>query len=148
MLLGVINAKPGSIQFNICNGKLIKVDLTLSRKDEIEVEPFTTQFKEYLAGMRREFDLEYILEVSDFTNSVLSITKKIPYGKTVTYGYIASMLGNPNAARAVGQSLKINPLPIIIPCHRVISKNGPGGFSAGTEWKDFLRNVEYSSTAE
>lgn len=148
MLIGIINAKPGSIQFHICNSKLIKVDLTSSRKDEIEVEPFSTQFKEYLAGFRREFDLEYILEVSDFTSRVLSITKKIPYGKTVTYGHIAKMLGNPKAARAVGQSLKINPLPIIIPCHRVVSKNGPGGFSAGIEWKDFLRNLEYSSTAE
>jgi methylated-DNA-[protein]-cysteine S-methyltransferase len=148
MLTGVISAKPGSIQFHISNDKLIKVDLMLSYYDEIEIEPFYTQFKEYLTGKRREFNLEYILEVSDFTNSVLSITRKIPYGKTVTYGHIARILGKPKAARAVGQSLKINPLPIMIPCHRVVSKNGPGGFSAGIEWKNFLRNLEYSSTAE
>ncbi|TYB80838.1 MAG: methylated-DNA--[protein]-cysteine S-methyltransferase [Kosmotoga sp.] len=148
MQVGVVNAKPGSIQFHISNNKLIKIDLMPSHGEEFEIEPFYSQLKAYLAGLRKEFDLKYTLGVSKFTERVLNATRSIPYGKTMTYGQIARMLGKPGAARAVGQSLKTNPLPIIIPCHRVVSKTGSGGFSAGIEWKDFLCNLEYSSAAE
>ncbi|MFO7880971.1 MAG: methylated-DNA--[protein]-cysteine S-methyltransferase [Kosmotogaceae bacterium] len=148
MFVGVVNAKPGSILFHLSNNKLIKVELMLSHIEEKNVEPFTSQFKEYLAGNRRKFDLEYNLKVSKFAHRVLSITKKIPYGKTMTYGQIAKILGKPGAARAVGQALKINPIPVVIPCHRVISKKGFGGFNAGIDWKSFLYNLECSSNGE
>ncbi len=70
-------------------------------------------------------------------------TKKIPYGTFVNYGLIGRSLGYPNAARAVGQALKRNPIPIVIPCHRVLKSNGSlGGFDLGPEMKVRLLSLE------
>ncbi len=148
MRVGVINAKPGSVLFHLSNNKIVKVVLTSSHAEEIKIEPFSSQFKEYLSGNRKAFDIDYILEVSEFVRRVLNITKMIPYGKTMTYGQIAKKLGKPGAARAVGQALKRNPVPVMIPCHRVEANKGPGGFSAGIDWKDFLCSLQASSSAE
>ncbi len=79
-------------------------------------------------------------ELSDFVRTVLEEVKKIPYGETTTYGEIAESLRT--SARAVGMALKLNPVPIIIPCHRVVAKNGLGGFSAGVEIKRSLLKLE------
>ena len=71
---------------------------------------------------------------------------KIPYGKTVTYSFIAEKIGLPNAPRFVGNAVGKNPLPIIIPCHRVIRKDGTlGGFSAGLHIKKYLLDLEFAS---
>lgn len=148
MRVGVINANPGSVLFHLRNNKIVKVVLTSSHAEEIKIEPFSSQFREYLSGNRKAFDIDYILEINEFVRRVLNITKMIPYGKTMNYGQVAKKLGKPGAARAVGQALKRNPIPIIIPCHRVLSKKGLGGFSAGIEWKDYLCSLEASSSAE
>ncbi len=67
----------------------------------------------------------------------------IPYGSTMTYGQLASVVGRPKAARAVGQACGANPLPLLIPCHRVIPKQGGlGGFSSGLPWKEWLLRKE------
>jgi len=62
----------------------------------------------------------------------------IPAGTTATYGEVAARLGLPRGARAVGQAAGCNPLPVVLPCHRVVAKNGPGGFGAGLVWKRYL----------
>jgi methylated-DNA-[protein]-cysteine S-methyltransferase len=62
----------------------------------------------------------------------------IPPGTTATYGEVAALLGLPRGARAVGQAVGRNPLPVVLPCHRVVAKGGPGGFGAGLAWKGFL----------
>lgn len=83
--------------------------------------------------------------LSDFTIRVLTMLRHIPPGKTVTYGEIAQALGKPNAARAVGQALARNPVPLVIPCHRVVGTSGyMGGFSApgGLETKRWLLRLE------
>jgi methylated-DNA-[protein]-cysteine S-methyltransferase len=70
-------------------------------------------------------------------------TRLIPYGKTRSYSWVAEQMGKPRAVRAVGQALGKNPLPIIIPCHRVIANNERlGGFSGGVEWKRYLLDLE------
>lgn len=90
------------------------------------------QILEYLKGSRRFFDLpiDWAL-VTPFQQKVLEITQFIPFGEILTYGQIAAKLGKPGASRAVGGALGRNPIPIIIPCHRVVAGNGNlTGFSA------------------
>jgi O-6-methylguanine DNA methyltransferase len=80
---------------------------------------------------------------SPFQRRVWEVERSIPYGETRTYVWIAGKLGMPKAARAVGQALAKNPLPIIIPCHRVICSSGDlGGFSGGIGWKQRLLEIE------
>lgn len=85
--------------------------------------------EEYLSGRRKTFEVDINPSGTSFQKKVWDITKKIPFGKTLTYQDIAEKLGNKNLSRAVGQALKANKIAIIIPCHRVIAKNGIGGYS-------------------
>jgi methylated-DNA-[protein]-cysteine S-methyltransferase len=83
------------------------------------------QLLEYLDGSRRDFSLPLDWNgIHGFQKDVLSITMEIPFGSVMTYGQIAKVLGKPNASRAVGGALSRNPLPILIPCHRVIAASG------------------------
>jgi methylated-DNA-[protein]-cysteine S-methyltransferase len=84
-----------------------------------------------------------LVEVTRFQQNVWQIVRAIPYGETRSYGWVANKLGLPKAARGVGQALARNPLPIVIPCHRVISSNGGlGGFGGGVGMKEFLLRLE------
>ncbi len=99
----------------------------------------------YMKGERIDFrDVALDLScLSPFTQQVLSEVRKIPYGETRSYGWISRRLGFRNAGRAVGQALKANPIPIIIPCHRVIREDGSiGGFTLGTNIKRRLLSIE------
>ena len=90
------------------------------------------QLREYLEGRRRVFSIPLDLHVTgSFTGRVLAYVKEVPYGSTVTYGEVARAVGCPGGARAVGGAMSRNPLPILIPCHRVVAADGPGGFSGG-----------------
>jgi len=100
------------------------------------------QLRQYLAGERRGFDFPMRIETTAFTGHVLQALADIPYGETLSYGEVAGMVGNPRAARAVGQAVGANPLPIVLPCHRVLAANGPGGFGSGLGWKRYLLGVE------
>ena len=102
------------------------------------------QLDEYLAGGRTSFDLpiDYAL-TSGFRDEVLRATARIPYGRTSTYLSVAAEAGSPRGARAVGRALSGNPVPIIIPCHRVIGSNGSLiGFGGGLELKAALLRSE------
>jgi O-6-methylguanine DNA methyltransferase len=103
--------------------------------DETRTAEPLRQLSEYLAGNRRQFDLLLdVTAMSPFQLQVLQLTLDIPYGQTSTYKEIAAKLGNPRAARAVGRVEATNPIPLVIPCHRVIGSDGnlhgyggPGG---------------------
>lgn len=82
------------------------------------------------------------LEGSHFERNVWECLRFIPAGWTMTYGGLAESLGSPRACRAVGNACAANPLPLLVPCHRVVGKRGLGGFSAGRKWKEFLLSVE------
>ena len=98
---------------------------------------------EYMAGQRKTFDLPLVMMGTDFQKSVWRALLDIPYGETRSYGHIASALGRPGAARAVGRACGANPLPIIVPCHRVLASDGsPGGYTGGPEWKHWLLKLE------
>lgn len=82
------------------------------------------QIEEYFKGRRKEFDIPFEIRGTAFEKKVYKALLKVPYGTTVTYRDLAEMAGNRDAARAVGQALKKNPLPILVPCHRVIGSDG------------------------
>ncbi|XRP97018.1 methylated-DNA--[protein]-cysteine S-methyltransferase [Methanocaldococcus sp. 16A] len=84
--------------------------------------------------------INYKLEVSEFTKKVLDVVKDIEFGEVLTYGDIAKKLNT--SPRAVGRALKANPLPLIIPCHRVVAKNSLGGYSYGVDKKRFILEIE------
>lgn len=102
-----------------------------------------TQLDEYFAGKRIKFELPLKAEGTAFQQRVWQELQKIPYGETRSYADIAAGIGNPKAVRAVGQANNKNPILIIVPCHRVIHKNGDiEGFGCGTEVKRFLLDLE------
>lgn len=102
------------------------------------------QLMEYLTGMRRTFDLPLEPQGgTPFQRCVWVLLQKIPYGETRTYGYLAAEAGRPGAARAVGGAIHKNPIPILIPCHRVVGANGSlTGYSGGLELKRKLLLLE------
>jgi len=101
------------------------------------------QLDEYFAGSRTEFTLPLHFAGTDFQNRVWQQIALIPYGKTITYSDLAQKSGKPEAIRAAGTSTGRNPISIIIPCHRVVGKNGGfGGYAGGLERKRFLLELE------
>lgn len=106
------------------------------------------QLDEYFAGDRQDFQLELAPEGTQFQQQVWSALQEIPYGETWSYGELAKRIGKPKASRAVGAANGINPIPVIIPCHRVIGANGKlTGFGGGLETKSFLLKLESESRA-
>jgi methylated-DNA-[protein]-cysteine S-methyltransferase len=102
------------------------------------------ELDEYFAGRRRAFEVTLDLRLlSDFTRRVLSATAEIPYGKVATYKQVAAAAGSPRGFRAAGNALGSNPLPIVLPCHRVLhSSGGLGGYTGGLERKRVLLAIE------
>jgi methylated-DNA-[protein]-cysteine S-methyltransferase len=102
------------------------------------------ELDEYFAGRRRRFDLGLDLRLTQgFGRRVLRATARIPYGSVSTYKRVASAAGSPRGSRAAGNALGSNPIPIIVPCHRVLhSGGGLGGYTGGIERKRLLLGVE------
>jgi methylated-DNA-[protein]-cysteine S-methyltransferase len=110
----------------------------------------TKRLQAYFSGKKAAFPdkLDYG-DTTPFQQSIWEAARKIPYGQTHTYSWVAAQAGKPHAARAAGQALGRNPLPIIVPCHRVtLTGGGLGGFSApgGTKTKEFLLKLESTGT--
>ena len=108
------------------------------------LDPLRRQLDEYFAGSRRhfEFPIDWRL-VHGFGRDVLRVTAHIPYGKVSTYGDVAVRAGRPKASRAVGNALGANPMPIVIPCHRVVRTGGGlGGYTGGVQRKERLLQLE------
>lgn len=102
-----------------------------------------TQLAEYFSGERRIFDLPLFVEGTPFQQKTWKVLLKIPYGKTINYAEEAKKLRQPEAVRAVGTANGKNPIPIIIPCHRVVPKSGGlGGYSGGAHRKNLLLKLE------
>ena len=102
------------------------------------------QLDEYFSGSRRAFDLDVDLRVpASFAQRVLDELAHVPFGQTTTYGTLASRVGFPRAARAVGTVMNRNPLPIVLPCHRVVGANGSlTGYGGGLHVKEQLLRLE------
>lgn len=107
------------------------------------IKEIKTQLYEYFSGKRKIFDIKLKTKGTEFQKCVWEELRKISYGKTKSYSEIAVAVGNKNTQRAVGSACNKNPIMIIIPCHRVISKNGElGGFAYGNSIKQKLLKIE------
>ncbi len=135
-------------------GTLVELWLPNRKRHDTTPEPFPraadagmravkTQLREYFAGTRRSFDLPLHASGSPFEQRVWARLREIPYGATTSYGVIAMEFGLINGARAVGRANGANPIPIIIPCHRVIGADGTlTGFGGGLPLKQALLELE------
>ncbi len=164
ILIGNIEATPlGEVWAAISSRRLVRVDFGISRtsfergvrkqtKSEVEyvpnqVDDIVHQIKEYLMGKQKEFDLtiDWSVLASDFQRDVLRAVFSIPYGETHTYAEIAAQIGHPTAFRAMGRANATNPMPLVIPCHRVIGTDGKlhgYGGKGGLKTKAWLLKVE------
>ena len=132
----------------ICeNNKLVSLKLVdCCEKSNVEtdfIKDLKNQLDEYFSGKRTTFNININPKGTDFQKLVWKELQNIPYGKTKSYSEIAAAAGNKNAQRAVGNACNKNPIMIIIPCHRVVSKNNNiGGYAYGSKIKQKLLNVE------
>lgn len=139
----------GSVTFIEEDGALLAISMQRSLEG-VEKETSLTkeayaQLSEYLNGKRKTFDLPFKMRGTQFQEQVWNALLDIPYGETRSYKQIAEAIGNPKAVRAVGMANNRNPLLIIVPCHRVIGKNGSlVGYGEGLEMKEFLLRLEKS----
>jgi methylated-DNA-[protein]-cysteine S-methyltransferase len=124
---------------NLHSIRFIKSQQNLPKK---VTQKASLELDEYFKGKRTDFSSEFDLSrLSAFAQKVLYETSKIKYGKTITYSELADKIGS-NAVRGVGRALSNNPIPIIIPCHRVVAKKELGGYSAGVDIKKRLLEFE------
>jgi methylated-DNA-[protein]-cysteine S-methyltransferase len=108
------------------------------------VDQIRRELDEYFEGNRRAFDLELDLTpVAGFNREALGELARVPYGQVTTYGALAAKIGRPKAARAVGGAMNRNPIPIVLPCHRVVGASGSlVGYAGGLERKEALLRLE------
>ena len=154
-----LSSPVGTLLLQEVNGQL--VGLTIIAPDDpvpaLEIAHSTlltraaSQLEEYFAGRRKEFDLPLcVTTVTEFSLRVVQALCAVAYGETLTYGELATHAGSPRAARAVGQVMAANPVPIIIPCHRVLAAGGlAGGYSGGggLQTKQWLLNFERTQSS-
>lgn len=113
------------------------------KQDAAPFRQASTQLGEYFAGQRQDFDLPLAPQGTPFQQQVWATLQDIPFGETWSYGQLAAQIGKPLASRAVGAANGLNPIPVIIPCHRVIGANGKlTGFGGGLDTKRYLLNLE------
>ncbi|MGB2620931.1 MAG: methylated-DNA--[protein]-cysteine S-methyltransferase [Candidatus Acidiferrum sp.] len=139
----LVGDERGLRQVHFANGRRPKSPARDWTEDKAPFREAMRQLETYFEGKLREFDLPLALEGTEFQKLVWSNLQKIPYGETVSYGQLARRIGSPEAARAVGLANGSNPIPIIIPCHRVIGSNGNlTGFGGGLPVKKKLLELE------
>lgn len=108
-----------------------------------KMKPYIQQLNEYFNGERKSFDLKLDIDTSSFNQQVWEGLQTIPYGETTTYSEIAEQINNPKAVRAVASAIGKNPLTIVVPCHRVIGKDGQlRGYRGGLNMKQSLLELE------
>ena len=137
--LGVLANKENLIKLSFKGLKDITED---AKEDKSRFKSVFNQLEEYFTGDRREFSIDYLIDTSSFAAKVYREMVKIPYGTTLSYSQLAQKSGRKLAYRSVGTVCGKNPLPLIIPCHRVTAVNGLGGFGGGLDTKRFLLNLE------
>ncbi len=141
----IFKSKIGNIEIGETDGKITFLDFSskavkvTSNKLLIKA---SKQIEEYLEGTRENFDLPLSFKGTEFQHKVWKALLKIPYGKTLSYQELAMKVGGKNYSRAVGGAVSKNPIAIIIPCHRILSSNGLGGFAGGLKIKKELLKIE------
>jgi O-6-methylguanine DNA methyltransferase len=156
MLVAGSGRKLVAIKFNVPKKRVAAAVEELHRElhasfalvhDETKVAPLVDQVSAYLSGARTAFDVELDLSwVTPFRRDVLLECARVPRGQVATYADLARRVGRPNAYRAVGNTMRTNPIPIVIPCHRIVGSNGSlTGFGGGLDMKVKLLQLEGAS---
>jgi O-6-methylguanine DNA methyltransferase len=151
LLLGV--SKKGLCAVILGRGSLETKKKTLRRmfprvdvqRNSSKVKRYRREIRDYLQGKRQKISIPIDLQAvkSPFQRRVLNHCRRIPFGRTVSYGRLALRVGAPAAARAVGGAMAANPVPIVVPCHRVVASNGGlQGYSGGLHYKKKLLAIE------
>jgi len=126
-----------------------KLDAEFVEQSEKVLEQTMKQVDEYLNGNRKEFDMPLLMVGTEFQKRVWNALRRVPYGATSTYGQIAEAIGSPKAVRAVGNANSVNPISIIVPCHRIIGGDGGlVGYGGGLSVKRRLLELERSNLAD
>jgi methylated-DNA-[protein]-cysteine S-methyltransferase len=153
MIVAVSDGKLVALKFHADDSRLADAEQELRRelrafevmRDDTAAGGIARQVEAYVAGQRAGFDLEFDLSWlgTEFRRRVLEECVRIPRGQTVTYAELARRAGRPKAFRAVGHTMATNPIPIVIPCHRVVGSNGSlTGFGGGIDMKRRLLALE------
>jgi methylated-DNA-[protein]-cysteine S-methyltransferase len=151
----VVDSPIGSLAVAATDNGLARINFDVDGFDEriaktfgvrvlrVPLDDVRRELDEYFAGTRTDFDLPLDLRVAPFYDAVLRELARVPYGRTVTYGSLAATVGRPRAARAVGTVMHNNPIPIVLPCHRVVGANGSlTGYAGGLHVKRALLELE------
>ncbi|MGM9570749.1 MAG: methylated-DNA--[protein]-cysteine S-methyltransferase [bacterium] len=139
-ILGLIGIRAND---NAVTGILLRPQGFIDLRENSLTKSMAQQLREYLAGERRNFTVDISFKGTAFQQEVWRALQTIPYGETRSYSQIAASLGRPRACRAVGGANHCNPLPIVIPCHRVIGRSGSlTGYAGGLELKTRLLELE------
>ena len=147
--VGFLQTHIGVLAVEVKGDSLVKVQLVSfpleTHSPSFALALCLAQLEEYFSGERESFDLPITLEGTDFQKKVWEATDKIPHGEVLTYAQIAEKIGHPKAVRAVGTALGFNPVPVVIPCHRVLpSSGGVGNYAWGSNIKEsLLRHENY-----
>ena len=124
-------------------GSWYPVQKDIVRKETLTIKTAANQLDQYFTGKRKQFSLPLVLKGTEFQKAVWEALQAIPYGETRSYSDIAVAVGSPKAVRAVGMANHNNPIAIIVPCHRVIGKNGSlTGYASGLQNKKLLLELE------
>ncbi|MDQ0148615.1 methylated-DNA--[protein]-cysteine S-methyltransferase [Eubacterium multiforme] len=150
MAIFFYETKIGNIGIKEIEGKICNVYFgkgEFLKDDEIKEVPIlkeaSIQLNKYLNGDLKEFSLPLVVKGTDFMMKVWKALENIPYGETLSYKEIGEKIGNPKGARAIGLACNRNPIPIFIPCHRVVGSNGKlTGYRGGINLKEELLNLE------
>lgn len=162
--VGLINSPVGALRVAVSDVGVAEISFTTSETDDefrarvlargfdlvpseptaSDLAPVTAQLSEYFQGTRQRFDLPIDFGgLTPFTRSVLGATADVPFGEVKTYGDIAAQIGSPGASRAVGNALGRNPIPVIVPCHRIVMSDLTiGGYTGGIDIKERLLAIE------
>jgi methylated-DNA-[protein]-cysteine S-methyltransferase len=156
----VIDSPVGDLFVASTTRGLCRISYTVEGQDEVVAGVFGArvlrspldevrrELDEYFAGRRHDFELPLDLRVAPFHEAVLNELARVPYGQVDTYGHLAKRVGHPKAARAIGTVMNRNPIPIVLPCHRIIGANGSlTGYGGGLEVKRQLLELEGAALA-
>jgi methylated-DNA-[protein]-cysteine S-methyltransferase len=151
----VVDSPVGELFLAATPRGLCRISYTIEGQDEVVARTFGArvlrapldevrrELDEYFEGRRQEFDLPLDLRVAPFHEEVLRELARVPYGRVDTYGHLATLVGRPRAARAIGTVMNRNPIPIVLPCHRIIGASGSlTGYGGGLPAKRLLLELE------
>lgn len=142
-LIAIVEEKDGISAIEFLRDNKDRVAQLKNKNESQLTKECKKQLEEYFSGKRKEFNIKLDIIGTDFQVSAWKAMQKIPYGKTISYSEEAKMAGNEKAVRAIGAANGRNKIPIIIPCHRVVGKNGKlVGYTGGLDIKEYLLKLE------